>query len=635
MCSYVYKNIKCSLNTIIQEKLGEKNISILKKAIEERCLSISQKAVKASQLIEAMIYTKYFSNDKRELPDFDKDNTFLQLFTQGCEIRKRRKPNELMGAVWKEYFEKNGYPKSKRFTYDYNLITTNAQTFKTAFRNNLTMNFLSRQKQSIREYLNLKTKKRADKIKVKNLQYLISNWKKGTRLSDDNLEKLAKKHEAFIASHQEKLPRTMDGRIRFPQASIEYLDYYCFLLSQKTSNDNWFPIVPENKVKIRNIDFDAVGVKSLYSELFGKSESLFKSNEERWASIFDLEKINKMSSSKWKFAENVTTDGISCSIRYHRVEYRKRHLEENKDKSNIIPYNARIIGIDPGRKIMAFCAEIANTEPRRIVRKMKMSAAEYYTCSGIKKFKKQAKEWAAPMKEWADEKGKIPSRNFEERVKCYLKKYNLLWNVVNAKKWRRAKFRVYTLKHKKLDKFVNSVLNVKENKNDPVFVAYGGAKFKSTGRGEHFSVPNKALARKFEEKAGSRNFTFVNEWNTSKICHRCGAPLDIAKVKESGKKTDNRDLRRCSHSHKDSPSCCSNGVENYKCPLSGVYLHRDANAAANIAIKASVLHQKDRKISITQLTKLNLIDKNRIDKKSIKFFYVKKRKPGGCVISDL
>ena len=107
------------------------------------------------------------------------------------------------------------------------------------------------------------------------------------------------------------------------------------------------------------------------------------------------------------------------------------------------------------------------------------------------------------------------------------------------------------------------------------------------------------------------------------------------RVEVSGKVTANRDLRRCSHIHKESSCRCNNGVKNYKCPLSKAYQNRDINVAANIAIEALLLYQKDNKIVATPLTRPNLIDINGINKFIIKHFYVKKRNHGGCILSDL
>ena len=100
----------------------------------------------------------------------------------------------------------------------------------------------------------------------------------------------------------------------------------------------------------------------------------------------------------------------------------------------------------------------------------------------------------------------------------------VIWRTKTAKKWRKGNFRAYCLKKKTLDNFINKVIG---DKTQPFHIAFGAAKFAATGKGEQFSSPSSLVGKLFRERVGKDNNTFslVDEWNTSKVCHRCFEPL--------------------------------------------------------------------------------------------------------------
>ena len=69
---------------------------------------------------------------------------------------------------------------------------------------------------------------------------------------------------------------------------------------------------------------------------------------------------------------------------------------------------------------------------------------------------------------------------------------------------------------------------VGDYKSKPLHVAFGDGKFASARKGEHFSDPSSStLGKLIRKKVGSKNFTVCDEWNTSKVCHRCKEPLSV------------------------------------------------------------------------------------------------------------
>ena len=115
-----------------------------------------------------------------------------------------------------------------------------------------------------------------------------------------------------------------------------------------------------------------------------------------------------------------------------------------------------------------------------------------------------------------------------------------------------------------------------------------------------------------EKRAGSTNFSVVDEWNTSKVCHRCFQPLMKVKVPVKEKRPklqeeeppppndeeqdpegeENGTKRKASKKMmitlRGLQRCCSgksNKINNVDCPIGGAFIDRDSNAATNIALK--------------------------------------------------
>ena len=636
-----------------------------------------------------------------EWPDFEKLNVFCQLFTKGINLQKLRKPTPAIEKTWEKHQNilDQCTKNIGRFHSDCNLIRYCAKTFQTAFQNNLRLNFVFRQRRAIREALylrdqsycpSLKGKKRYSNTLIYALQCLINGWEyKGKTYNRLELDRLECQHREWIEKHRRRLPT--NSQISEKKLSlVELIRYYHFLKTEygeaNTKLKN-IKLVPKNDIKVHYADFDTAGVKGLCHDLGFKVETFNKKNlaekrsvdgkekarEERgeekeslaffkhhqlleaegWNKIFDISKIKKMGgkSSTWIFDRCIATDGVACSIRYYKwVERKKREKNKKKYEKVFNPTsstannrrcfaNQRIIGIDPGRKNVAFCVEL-HPESRKIVKKTKLTSKQYYCDSGFTRHKKKIQKWLVK-----DEKYKKAN---EELSQCkttleYTQKLNqhgdILWETKTTKKWRRSKFRVYCLKKKTLDNFVNEVIG---DRSDPFHIAFGAAKFAPTGKGEHYASPCSALGKLIRERVGESNFSLVNEWNTSKLCHRCSQPLTrvaISKKKDAKpKKGDitgernkeeeeekdeigesSADEKKKTRKYADYRNdvaylrgllrCCSsqsanesknvvesklsihndngNNLKNNKtyCPIGGSFVDRDSNAATNIATR--------------------------------------------------
>ena len=93
--------------------------------------------------------------------------------------------------------------------------------------------------------------------------------------------------------------------------------------------------------------------------------------------------------------------------------------------------------------------------------------------------------------------------------------------------------------------------------------------------------PSSLLGKLMKKRIGEENFSLVDEWNTSKICHRCFQPL--TRVKDEERDVYLRGLLHCSLRQSDLINDAT--LVNTTCPISGSFVDRDSNAATNIALK--------------------------------------------------
>jgi len=122
---------------------------------------------------------------------------------------------------------------------------------------------------------------------------------------------------------------------------------------------------------------------------------------------------------------------------------------------------------------------------------------------------------------------------------------------LTAKKWGRERFRVYCLKRKTLDTFFQTM----SGEVKPV-IAYGAAKFNPNNKNE-LSAPTTSVNRRCAKHFPT---VFVDEYNTTKVCHCCNERL--CPVMKDAREV--RGLRWC----------CSTNCRTF--------LNRDMNAALNI-----------------------------------------------------
>ena len=205
---------------------------------------------------------------------------------------------------------------------------------------------------------------------------------------------------------------------------------------------------------------------------------------------------------------------------------------------------------DPGRTNIAYIVE---ENPDGTIKKYVLTKGRYYHESHINQANRKVRRWNKDIEDLTNQLSRTTHQtpNSSELI-SYLQTLNQQadqrWTHLTQKKYARNRMDVYIHKHQCLDRFFQSL--IKENPEEPI-IAYGSAKFPSTGRGE-VSVPTTFVAKKCAQHFEDPD---VDEFRTSMMCHKCGEKLmflyhdeegNIKRTKEAGHSyTEIRGLRWC------------------------------------------------------------------------------------------
>jgi hypothetical protein len=481
-----------------------------------------------------------------ELPDFNSDSSIQTFFIHCFKVGVRTVENIHISEVWESHFKNCNFPTHKHWTGDGQMYCYVAKAYKTMFDNSLKFTFESRQKSYIRHWLEQNS---MDKSWTHSIRSAVNGWKCKTNPPPEA--------QAFILTQRQILNPPQSG------ISLEWigkhrnvvLAYFWEILKflEPIETARKFSIAPIHRISSHFLTIDT---KILYyiskeSGFIPKTVNLEKftlQREDYFNRIFKLKGL-----SKHTFTFTVQTDGVSICFHYKRPKVGTCNDSDEKVQSE------RMIGIDPGRSNLMFGVE----KTKDGLKTYKLTRNTYYCASGMTKRNQQAAKWNKKIQSEVEVFSRVsPKTTSTEKwglfISNYISVYEALWKEKTGKRWARARFRIYGLKKKVLDRFFNRMQGPMQA-NKPL-ILFGAAKFNPNSKNE-LSAPTTSLSR-----ACSRRFKvlMVDEFNTTKVCSNCDCGL--SPVKTRNLKREIRGLRRCSS------SVCSQTS----------YKNRDLNAALNI-----------------------------------------------------
>jgi hypothetical protein len=264
----------------------------------------------------------------------------------------------------------------------------------------------------------------------------------------------------------------------------------------------------------------------------------------------------------WKASASISTDGISISIAYERVEQVPYTSEESskrkaaaakkakKERSELPPkddYNPAaatvangllILGVDPGRTMLVTIVCI-DTKGKK--HSWRLSRGQYYTEGGILAENRRQSRRYEPLKEsFAGLAGAGSSLRASKssELRGYFEKYaefeSQWWSVALKRRESRSKMQRYIGKKAVMDRFVSGLRKdaealLLEMSGVRIEVAYGsaGLNMSSTGRGEA-AVPTSGTFRAFEKVFNEHGHKVTPTWehNTTAVSFATGKPTE-------------------------------------------------------------------------------------------------------------
>lgn len=517
--------VKCSL----QGRLLEKS---LMPEIQRWVLTTSKITHKGALVFNRLLL--HCLNRDLPLPDLADQTLYLQCFNIG--VGKLYKANDVLKEVWDGCFQ--AFPTIEKCRGDTQAYVYASKQYMTNFKNSLVFNFDKRQKGYVARWCeqNGIAKEHGYAIRC-----AINGW--GCRVE------VPQEARAFVQHQRELIGTEEDGiTLTWLGTHMENVVRYFYHILQfmETLDDGkCFTLAPLCRIKCHFLTIDTTVLWEMMKNIGltnAKKADFMEMRDEHFGSVFRLKGL-----CSGKFSQMVETDGVSVCFHFQvsRIvnEVGNRELKRAD----------RVIAIDPGRTNLVYGVEEL---PDRKVRTYKLTRGEYYTSAGMKTANRKAAKWESDIA-----KAELTYRQTSPKTKCedtwdrflrdYISIYTTLWDAKTAKKWGRERFRVYCLKRKTLDTFFQTM----NGEVKPV-IAYGAAKFNPTSKNE-LSAPTTYVSKRCAKHFPT---LFVDEYNTTKVCHCCDERLCAVSK-------DNRQVRGLRW-------CCST-----KCRT---FLNRDMNAALNI-----------------------------------------------------
>ena len=521
--------VKCSL----QGRLTEKK---LMPEIQQWVSTVSKVTNKGSIVFNRLLL--HCLNAKKPVPDLTDQTLYLQCFNIGVGRVVKSIPE--LEETWNSHFK--GFPKLEKCRGDIQAYVYASKRYMTNFKNSLVYAFEGRQKAFVRHWCEQNKLTKEDSYAIR---CAINQW--GCR---SDVPETAK---SFVIE-QRKLLGTTDLKegithtwLGANMTNVVHYFYAILQYNERFEDTRRFTLAPVSRIKRHFLTIDATVLFEMMKnlELVECDKSTFlEMKSDQFGSVFRIQGLCR----KGEFSHMVETDGVSACFHFKvpkkEVETGNRQLKKS---------NNRVIAIDPGRSNLMFGVEKLDNGSTKTY---KLTRNEFYTNAGMKTCNRKTAKWEKDIEaaELVFRQHSLKTTNEDEWdafLKDYATVYKTLWERKTQKKWARERFRVYCLRNKTLDKFFQT-MNGKEKPT----IAYGAAKFNPNNKNE-LSAPTTYLSKRCAIHFPT---IFVDEYNTTKVCHCCDSKLSPVVIDGQ----ERRGLRWC----------CSTKCRTFQ--------NRDLNAALNI-----------------------------------------------------
>ena len=562
-----FKTIKTTLKSVL---LKHREVQPL---ITNLVFEINDLVIHTYQFIR--LYILYCFHKDLAFPIFDDKFTFVKycIKTLGIKSNSGRKSKDtqlldnLQEFYNKEYQHLLNHNKTSLVNKSH-LINILAEQIQICISNNIQEHFIQHFLRFINKTTNGITNDKKELFELKHKLLMLEETNEKF-----NIWKLT--HLPNIFPNNIKQSIYYDVKVR----QFEYLKGMLYMNSVLETQENklFQPLPLRNNIIPKNVKFDSSCIAELFCpESEKKGEVLKKITNYQsvlWSSLLNM-KHRLFKNKYYTFHNEITTDGISCSLLFIRKDCKG---EENKNKqinSEDFEYisieeldnqqldnlkSRNIVGCDPGKRSLVYMMDgegnkLQFTAPQR--KKESMATRNQVILQREKKNNK--------INEFENVLSLQNSKSVNyNHFKSYLiEKDRLNKQTIDFYKkevWRKMKFRQYSYGNKSIDTFLN---NIEKAFGENPLICYGN--WSRSSQMKHFMpTMNKGLRKLIHKRYDTIT---INECNTSKKCCDCFQDLKHYINKEN--KEEFRLL------------VCSNCVscENKKI----VFRTRDANSSINI-----------------------------------------------------
>ena len=564
--------VKCCLGKYLHQPKE------LRPLIDDLVLHVSRAVHRGSRLFNH--YLIWCLRRGRELPDLSTQALYVRFFVLGAE-GNNSKAQPQIDEFYKDVKELYP-PPDKRISGDSTAFQYAARQYQVNMHTYITHTLLGRQAAHIRHWLHKNGHARELERPVRRI---INGWNLPERpaLPEDVL-KFAEDERAALGCGEDKVGEAWAAAN--PHAALRYLDH--LLRAAEASKDNkgakeasprLFSLAPLCAIRRHFLRIDTRLLHSLMKRagLVSCDEKTFREMaEHHWGSTFNTQRLG---SGTKRFSGLVDTDGVALCVHFKQV----RPEGEGRSKqggtrskpssgasssgaSSSLSNGQRVVAIDPGRATLVEAVEVVGNTTKRY----RLTRKQYYHDSPFTRNAKAQRRRDAPMRPHLEALAATSPKTaslerFEAHVRELAPRLEALWAHYASRRAAAMRLDNYIHGRKTLDRFFAKLRGPSDQ--PPPTVAYGAAKFASTGRGELAAPTSKVYVRC---RVHCPDTVLVDEFRTTKCCRDCGAEL-LAVRRWHGRGCNRRrvtvrGLKRCG-----STACSLRRLKD-----------RDLNAALNI-----------------------------------------------------
>ena len=562
-----FKTIKTTLKSVLLKH------SEVQPLITNLVFEINDLIIHTYQFIR--LYILYCFHSNLAFPIFDDKFTFVKycIKTLGTKSNSGRKSKDtqLLDTLQKFYIEEYqpllNHTKTNLVNKSH-LINIIAEQVQVCISTNIQEHFIQHFLRFINKTTNEITEDKKELFELKHQLLMLEE-------TNEKFNNWKHTHLSYI------LPTNITKTIYYDVKTrqFEYLKGMLYMNSVLETQENklFQPLPLRNNIIPKNIKFDSSCIAELFCpESEKKGEVLKKITNYQnvlWSSLLNM-KHKLFKNNHYTFHNEITTDGISCSLLFIRKDCKG---EENKNKQvNSEDYeyinieeldnqqlenlqSRNIIGLDPGKRSLVYMMDgqgnkLQYTAPQR--KKESMAKRNQQILQREKKNNK-INEYENILS--LQNSKSVNYNNFKSYLVEKDKLNKQTTEFYKKEIWRKMKFRQYSYGNKSIDTFLN---NIEKIFGENPLICYGN--WSRSSQMKHFMpTMNKGLRKLIHKRYDTIT---INECNTSKKCCDCFQDLKHYRNKEN--KEEFRLL------------VCSNCVscENKKI----VFRTRDANSAINI-----------------------------------------------------